>query len=635
LDPESIRDFTRALIADLRVLERLLERGDFDDARRIGAEQELFLVDSSFRPAPVNIEVLDALSDERFTRELARFNLEINVPPKMLGGPCFSQLERELDDLIAATRAAAGHVGAQVVLTGILPTLTKSDLNIANITPDPRYHALNEATNRLREGPYRLHIEGVDELRIEHDSVMLESCNTSFQVHLQVHPDEFAQYYNVAQAITAPVLAVSVNSPFFFHKRLWEETRIALFQQAIDTRQTTPHARELSPRVRFGDEWVRHSVLEAFREGVARFPVLVSVPDVEDSLRLLDAGTVPRLQALQLFNSTVYSWNRPCYGVTGGVPHLRIECRALPAGPSVVDEIANAVLWIGAVLGAAKEYGDITSQMEFGDARANFGAAARYGLRAGMSWIGGATVSAADLVRSQIVPLARQGLLDADVDSDDVDRYLRVIEERVAVGQTGARWMARSYRAMASGTTPGEPHAALVAATIKNQTTGRPVHEWGPARLDEAGGWEPTYARVEQYMSTDLCTVRENELVDMVALVMDQKQLRHVLVENHRHELVGIVSYRSLIRLIARGGRDYARTEPVREIMERHPVTITPDTSSVDAIQLMRVKRVSALPVLQEGKLVGLVNELSFMRVAQGLLAERLREIEPTSPPES
>ncbi|HEX9885862.1 MAG TPA: hypothetical protein VGA70_05215, partial [Longimicrobiales bacterium] len=345
LTPGAIRTFTKALLRDLQALEQMLRQGMIESGvRRIGLEQEMFLVGEDWRPSPVAVEVLELLGDDApFTTELARFNLEMNVDPQVLVGPCFRTLEREIGVLLDRVRTAASEVGARVCLTGILPTLAKSDLDMDNITPRHRYFALNEALNRMRGGEsYRLRIEGTDELNIEHDSVMLEACNTSCQVHLQVSADEFARFYNVAQVVAAPVLASAVNSPLLFGKRLWAETRIALFQQSIDTRGASIDYREVAPRVRFGEGWVRQTVTELFREDIARFRVLLSAPVEGDSVEALARGEIPGLMALQLHNSTVYRWNRPCYGISDGKPHLRIECRVLPSGPTVRDEVANA-----------------------------------------------------------------------------------------------------------------------------------------------------------------------------------------------------------------------------------------------------------------------------------------------------
>jgi CBS domain-containing protein/gamma-glutamylcysteine synthetase len=629
-NPEAVRAFTRALLRDLQALEQLLEQGRIEKGvRRFGAEQEMFLVNRGWRPAPVAVEVLERLG-EPFTTELARFNLEVNLEPMLLRGDAFRRLERRLEELVARAREAAERENAAVVLTGILPTLAKSDLSLENITPRPRYYALNDALTRMRGGTaYRLRIEGTDELNIEHDSVMLEACNTSCQVHLQVDADEFARLYNVAQAVTAPVLAAAVNSPLLFGRRLWAETRIALFQQSLDTRSATVHMRELSPRVRFGDTWVRSSVVELFQEDIARFRVLLASQVDEDPMEVMARGEVPRLKALQLHNSTVYRWNRPCYGISEGKPHLRIECRALGSGPTLADEVANAVFWIGAVMGAAAEYGDMSRVMDFDDAKGNFIAAAKLGLKSALQWVGGEPVAAPRLIRETLLPLARRGLASSDVDAEDVDRYLGIVEARVESGQTGARWMLRSLHGMKDHGTLAERLAAVTAGTERRQRDGHPVHEWALAELPEAGGWKQNYLKVEQYMTTDLFTVHEDELVELVAFLMDRKQIRHVLVEDDEHRLVGIVSYRSVLRLIAKAGAEaHPEQRPVGTIMERDPVTVAPETPTLEAIVLMREQRVSCLPVVKEGKLVGIVSERDFMPIAYELLEERLQEQE-------
>ena len=623
----SVRAFTKALLKDLQALEQMLEEGLIEsDVRRFGCEQEMFLVNRAWRPAPVAMEVLDRLDGEAFTTELARFNLEMNVEPMMLGGGCFSALQVNIEELLDMVREAAMGVDAGVVLAGILPTLGKSDLTLDNITPLPRYHALNDSLTRMRGGAYKLQLEGHDELQIEHDSVMLEACNSSCQVHLQVDAAEFAAMYNVAQAMTGPVLAAAVNSPILFGRRLWAETRIALFQQSLDTRSTSVHLREFSSRVRFGDRWVNESVKELFEEDVAQFRVLLAQETVEDPFEQLAAREIPRLEALQLHNGTVYRWNRPCYGISEGKPHLRIECRALPAGPTVLDEVANAAFWIGLVLGSQREYGDITERLSFDDVKYNFLTAARQGLNAGFHWIDGQRVSAPELILETLIPLARAGL-EVHIDQAEIDKYLGVIHDRVESRGTGADWMMRSLSEMKERGTRSERMTALTAAIASRQMERKPCHEWALAQLEEAGGWTRNYVKVEHYMTTQLFTVQEDELLEMVAFLMERNQIRHVPVEDDQHRLVGLVSYRSILRMVSNvGSQGDKGTTPVKTIMEKNPVTVTPETSTLEAIDVMRTKRVSCLPVLKGGKLVGLVTEADFMPIAYELLEKQLTD---------
>ncbi len=406
LDAERLRQFTRKLLTDLRAIDRMLEAGAIESGvRRIGAEQELFLVGPRWGAASNNLEILaDLADDDHFTTELGRFNLEFNLDPMSWGGGCLSQMEGQLDRLLRRVREAAERHGTQVVMTGILPTLEKADLTLDHMTPKPRYFALNEAMTRLRGGAYIFHLKGQDELKLTHDSVMLEACNTSFQVHFQTGPEEFARLYNIAQAVAAPVLAAATNSPLLFGKRLWRETRIALFQQSVDTRAPTAHLREQSARVRFGRDWIDDSVMEIFQEDVSRFRVLLAADVEEDPFEVLARGGVPTLQALRLFNGTIYRWNRPCYGISAGRPHLRIENRVLPAGPSLVDEVANAAFWLGLMSAVYEQHHDIRQVLHFDEVNENFVAAARLGLGAHLWWIGHRDVPARELLLEELHP---------------------------------------------------------------------------------------------------------------------------------------------------------------------------------------------------------------------------------------
>jgi CBS domain-containing protein len=368
-------------------------------------------------------------------------------------------------------------------------------------------------------------------------------------------------------------------------------------------------------------------VVEIFQDDVARFRVLMATQTKHNPLAELDAGRIPTLDALQLHNSTVYRWNRPCYGISNGKPHLRIECRSIPAGPSIIDEIANAAFWIGMVKGGAAEFGDLESRMEFDDAKANFLAASRHGLKAVLQWFDGETVSVTELINDRLLPLAESGLQQTGVAEADIHRLLGVIRARVAAGRTGANWAMRSLDGLKGLGTRSERMAALTAAMVHRQREGTPIHEWAPAELGEAGGWKLNYLRVEQYMITDLYTVVEDELIELVAFVMDKYKVRHVLVEDAEHRLTGLVSYRTLLRLLAQGGAtDADLTQPVKTIMTRNLITVTPETTTVDAIQLMRSKRVPILPVVKGGKLVGVVAESDFMPIASQLLEEKLKE---------
>src|SRR5690349_372862 len=366
VDEKKSRAFMKALLQDLSALAFMLENGYIESGvTRIGAEQEMFLIDRHLRPAPVSLEVLKHADDARLTTEIARFNLEANLTPLTLENNCFGRMEQELVELIGLVRNSAATHSADVLLSGILPTLQKSDLTLDNLTPVARYHELDRGVIRLRGGPLSIHIKGLDELHLTHDNIMMESCNTSFQVHFQTNAKDFANHYNIAQAITGPVLAAAVNSPVLFGQRLWQETRVALFQHSTDERSRTQLARNQPTRVNFGDAWLRNSVVELFHDQITRFrPIMIVVPE-DNPFEVLARGETPSLSALRLHNGTVWRWNRACYGVTEGVPHLRIENRALPSGPTVIDEIANAAFFTGLMVALPEVYGDVTKRMEF------------------------------------------------------------------------------------------------------------------------------------------------------------------------------------------------------------------------------------------------------------------------------
>jgi len=622
-----LRSFTKALLEDVQAIERMLDEGLIESGvRRIGAEQEMFLVDRSMRPAMKATDVLERLNHPQFTTELALFNAEVNLHPQMFEDDCLWRMEQELEGLLAQATRAANAEGVDVLLAGILPTVKQKHLVIENITPKERYRQLNATMVAHRGGKFRILLKGIDELQAEHDNVLFEACNTSFQIHFQVGSDEFVPLYNLAQAVTAPVLAAAVNSPVFLQHRLWKETRVALFQQALDTRSTVHQERKIRSRVAFGHNWIEDSVLEIFREDIARFRVLISTDLGESPLAMLDRGEIPSLPALRLHNGTIYRWNRPCYGVSDGRAHLRIEHRSLPAGPTVVDEVANAAFFFGLMTALAEEHDDITKVLRFDQVQNNFMAAARYGLEANFHWIGGKTYSAQDLILNHLIPSAEAGLKAKNVRSTDIDRYLGVLRERVRLGRTGARWMLESLAGMDPKRSTDERYRALTAAINDRQNQGTPVHEWPLATLADSTDWRDSYRTIEQVMTRDLFTVGPEDLVDLAANLMDWEHIRHVPVEDADGRLVGIVSHRQLLRLVARGLKNQEPV-PVKDIMRKNPITVTPDTDSLEAIDIMRQHRVSCLPVVKDDdKLVGIVSEVDFIEVARRLLEDKLRD---------
>lgn len=642
LEGEERRRFMRALLSDLRALERMLAEGMFErGVARIGSEQEMFLIDRGLHASPSALKVLQRLDDPHYTTELGLFNLELNADPQPFAGKGLAQMEAQLVELYRKVQWAAAELEVQPVLTGILPTLGKTDLSLANMVPNPRYLTLNRVMTAARGEGYDIAIKGLDELVAKHDSLMFEACNASFQVHLQVaEPERFGHAYDIAQLLLAPALAVGTNSPTLFGKRLWAETRIALFEQSCDIRQPSLHGRDRAARVSFGKDWVRGSVLEIFKDNVTRFRPLVGTEHEEDANVLLDRGEIPQLKALRLHNGTIYRWNRACYGISeNGKPHLRIELRVLPSGPTIIDEVANAAFWLGLMSELSATIDDLPARMDFDHAQANFYAAARDGLAARFTWLDGEEAIAQPFILDKLLPLAEKGLSRAGVDDADAKKYLGVVEERVRTLRTGSNWMLRSLSSMKSRGSQGERLNAVVAATLARQKSGRPVVEWERARLEETYGGRTGYNKVSQYMQSDLLTVQPDDPVELVADLMSWERIRHVPVEDANGKLVGLVTSRAVLRHFASLAKARAAAnlgnkteEPivaVADIMRRDLLTVTPDTLTVDAIAIMRRQRVGCLPVVEDGHIVALVTEEDFMGIAAELLDERIGHVEP------
>ncbi len=619
-NPEDSRQFVRKLLRDVRAMEKLLEDDAFETGiRRIGAEQEMFIVDEDFQPAPIALDLLKTLADDQFTTELGSFNIEYNLKPQVFGGTCLRKMEEELVSALTKAVSAATAHQSKIVLTGILPTLKPTDLTLENMTPYPRYHALNSALKERSGGQFSFQIEGADEFAIEHDNVMLEACNTSFQVHFQVAPSEFAHLYNITQVCTGPLMALAVNSPLLFGKRLWKETRIALFQHSVDTR--SQGARGKMARVTFGSKWVDESVLEIFREDITRFRVLLKTEVDEDPFEAIKNGNAPKLAALMLHAGTVYRWNRACYGVSpSGQPHLRIENRIIPSGPTPLDEVANATFWFGLMVALSDEYKNIENVIHFDSAKSNFLNAARRGLDANITWVNGKSYAARDLIIDRLLPMARLGLRDRGIDADDSERYLDTIERRVRSRQTGSQWILNSFEKLKHRRTVSERLSIVTASIVEQQSELKPVHEWKLPAADASISWHSDYRLVSQVMTTDLFTVNEHELIELVASIMDWQNVQYVPVEDDHDNFVGLVNFQNILRHVL---KHPGSNVPVSDTMDLNVPTIEKDSLTIDALRLMKDKSLSCLPVLSNGKLVGILTEEDFVSLARELLEER------------
>jgi hypothetical protein len=481
-EPVDYARFEERLEECLLALRRLLDRPGFGTGPpTIGAELELCLNDDHGRALPRNKEVRAEADDPRVVLEVDRFNLELNLTPAPLAGRPFAAFAAELGQALGIVRRAAAWHGGRVVMVGILPTLRPEELQLAALSDAPRYRALDNGLRRLRQEPFRIRIDGADPLALAADDIGLEGANTSFQVHLKVDPDRFAAHLNAAQLATAPALAVAGNSPTFLGHRLWEETRVALFKQAIDDRGSAGRASRRVSRVAFGTGWASTGALELLEESVRLHEPVLPVVSSEHPLERVAAGQVPALAELRLHQSTVWRWNRAVYDPAGG-GHLRIELRALPAGPSVVDMLANAAFIVGLTLALAPDAGDFCRRVAFQQAQHNFYRAAQLGLGAELAWPTGPdgrvrTVPAAALI-PRLLPAARQGLEDAGVASEEVGQLLGVLEARAAGGQTGAVWQRRALAALEPKLGRERALATMLEHYLELQGSGEPVHRW-------------------------------------------------------------------------------------------------------------------------------------------------------------
>jgi hypothetical protein len=463
--------------AGLEVLARMIAEDRFEAERPMsGLEVELNLIDDRFEPAMQNAQALAAIAAEEFQTELGRFNLEINVPPRELADDGLRWFE---DFLRRAMVEADQKVsGARLVIIGILPTLRPEHAIMENLSANPRFSLLNEQVLQARGEDIVINIDGQEQLRLVSDSVMPEAACTSTQVHLQVSPDDFAPYWNAAQAIAAIQVAVGANSPYVFGRRLVDESRVPLFQQASDTRSEDLKAQGVRPRVWFGERWIT-SIYDLFEENSRYFAPLLPVISDEDPDAVLDSGGIPRLDELQLHNGTVYRWNRPVYDPAGGKPHLRVENRVLPAGPSVVDVLANAAFFAGLVRALAEADRPVWSQLDFRTAEENFNRGVRHGIGAEVVWPGVGEVPVTDLVLRKLLPVAYDGLRRWGVPENEADRLLGIIEKRCLSRINGATWQTAAVtRREQTGDDRNTALHRMLADYRDLMAAGDPVHSW-------------------------------------------------------------------------------------------------------------------------------------------------------------
>lgn len=611
---EDRKVFVHQLLNDIDAFQTMMNKGMFEsDIQRIGAEQELCIVKKDFTPSYNALEILDAVDDDHLTTELGLFNLELNLDPYELKGKCFTKVESELDRLVAKVQKAAQTVNKDnIVLAGILPTLRIKDLDFKYVTPYERYRTLNEVIKSIRGDQFKLHIMGVDELKLTHDSILFEACNTSFQVHLQIDPKDAIDMYNWSQMIAGPVLSVMTNSPILLGKELWSETRIALFQQSVDLRNDAHLMRGQKPRVSFGSRWVEDSISELFIDDVVRYAPLVTSDFNEDSMASLNEGIMPKLTALQLHNGTLYKWNRLCYGVHKNIAHLRIENRYIPSGPTKIDEVANAMFWIGVMQGMPEDCKKIYNKVNFKVARGNFINAARTGIESYFNWFG-KEVSAIELILDTLLPMARQGLIRSGVDKEDIDKYLGIIQSRIETRQTGSKWIKRNKALLTDQFSTYEINALLTQKMHEYQLSNTPVHLW--KNIDELpdkilGSRNKAY----KIMSRELFVVHEDDCTELIQKIMKWKHIHHVPVLNDENKIVGMVN-ENILQNISRDTGPNQKT--AKDIMNKSFVPIHPETSVDEMNDIMESNNISSLAVIYKEELMGIVTNTDLLKARE------------------
>jgi len=464
----------------LDVFAQMLAQSRFDAERPMaGLEIELNLVDDAGDPAMRNSDVLAAIADPTFQTELGQFNIEINLPPRVLGPNGLAEFEESVRASLNEGEHKAASVNAHLVMVGILPTLRDEHFSVDTLSENHRYRLLDEQIFAARGEDLEIDISGEERLVAQADSIAPESACTSVQYHLQVAPEGFAGFWNASQAIASIQVALGANSPFLYGKQLWAESRIALFEQATDTRPDELKAQGVRPRVWFGDRWIT-SIFDLFEENVRYYSALLPLCDDEDPAEVLARGETPQLGELRLHNGTIYRWNRPIYDVVDGRPHLRVENRVLPAGPTVVDVMANAALYFGLVRALADQERPLWTQMSFSAAEENFHTAARDGIGARVYWPGVGEVPATELVLRRLLPMAHDGLASWGVATEEADRLLGVIEQRCISGRNGATWQVDTVRSLMDTTSVTREQALreMIRRYASHMHTNEPVHSW-------------------------------------------------------------------------------------------------------------------------------------------------------------
>ena len=484
-DEEDFTRYEKRLTQSLQALEHVVREPGFGEGPlTVGAELELSIINEQGQAYPINRTLLNYSQDDQLQLELDRFNLEYNLSPVALAGSPFSHVRKQLAKAIQSLAQCAEGLEGRIVPIGILPTLSAEELDSSVMSDLPRYRALSAGLRRLKDGPFFIQINGPEPLTVTCSDVTLEGATTSFQIHLRINPQDFARVYNAAQLVTPVALALSANSPIFLQHRLWEETRVALFKQAIDSRNLQGGDWQPPARVSFGHGWVRRGAYELFAEAVALHPPLLPVISAEDPMECLQRGQLPKLEELRLHQGTVWRWNRAIYDASAD-GHVRVELRALPSGPTPIDMAANAAFLVGLTLGMQQHIDKILHQFPFEYAHRNFYRSAEHGMDAMFVWPNSTTHGLREIpvcaLAAELLPVAQQGLEDCGVEKDEIQIMLNVIRDRLEARINGARWqILRMEQYERQGDGRATALTRMLEDYLQTSQTGAPVSKWSP-----------------------------------------------------------------------------------------------------------------------------------------------------------
>ena len=617
-------DFINQLTSDIELLQGLITNNILEDYDRIGAEQEFCLIDENFRANPINETIFSKCKKHGFVTEIAKFNMELNIEPIDLNRNSMRKMENVLLEKMKIVEAIAKKYNSDIIMTGILPTVRKHDLQLKNITNNQRYFDLCNAINEFRDKKYNIRISGLDELIFQHDSPLIEGCNTGFQFHLQIAPNIFHKMYNFAQLIAGPVLATSVNSPILFGKRLWNETRIAVFQQATDTRIIGDYHLESLPRVTFGNKWLKKSLIEIFKEDITRYKILLKSLQQKRSTRI--NKKLPQLKALTLHNSTVYRWNRPCYGIYNKKPSIRIENRMLPAGPTIIDEVANSTFWLGLMMFYKNSnIEDIDKIMVFDDARINFYAAAQQGIDATFKWFNGKRIEARKLILNELIPKAAIGLSSINLNPKDIDKYLNVIKERTSTRQNGSRWIIDSYDILSKKFSKQNTLTTITSEIIRYQKTNQPVHTWKKPKHSVVIN-NPSKLLVEECMDRDIKSINETDVFELAYQINQWEPTNYMVAVNKHGEITGTLDhkvFKNKKNILER------RKILVKNIMNKRKQYVKPNMTIEQSIDIMNTTKKEILPVVENKLFIGIIQKKNLLQYENKPIKPLLETVSP------